>query len=1181
VVANPGVTQPGYSFYAEPTGSTVYAVQLHTNNTAVCFAFNQPAYQLIFNLEHTANTYGTSNGKIYVEGSVDLNTWQGIDTLACYNDGRRMDYTITVPDVDYRYLRLRIDNLENSRNIRRINVRSAQVTTYPAEGNPYTFETMPAEWATYQGGTTELSTTHYKHLNQSLKWNWTAGSALRVTNPVDITTASGMCWWIYNETPSATKIRFNLYKGGVLKNYFDYSINFKGWRAFWCYFPDMGMSTTASNPDMIEVKSTSGTNSGTLFFDCVSFSTLIDWSRMNDLFYTSAVQSSSIRDYPGIFNTTRPATTLQPTTTEKSAIDTVATRWEKWLLGSGAYAQNTWIKQKMSSVNSFINSCKANFQSYNITRQPDGSVTGTGLFTDGNPFSPHFYDIYQDVIMGLVLDYKLNGNTDSKDKALMVFDYFYDQGWAEGSGMGGLRFETLRFEGYCHALFLMRKELMAYDPVKYQQQLRALYWMALCGKLFQTGQPVGENADDIRGTSIGILVYALMETDSAKQLQAIKAFTAYMNNACTVASSSFGTFKPDGSGYHHNFVYNTQYATEAFYNASLFIHLLHDTPFALSEQTFQNTKAALCNLHDISYYYDMPGSTGGRFPDGIGVLPPHVSALCLLSSVKPSDTQLQSIAKRMIRFDNSIFSTFVTNTSFRITHETSVGALESLLRMNSTNVTPATEPQLTKYLPFSGLFVSRYNGWLMTMKGFSKYIIDYEYISPDGVVSRYMSNGHQQLSNEVLKLKSYTPDNSWDWSRYPGATAKTMPMSVLKFSSTRGDKQRNYSDEYFLGGTALNDSTGMFAHNLHDNANDKTFRARKSTFSFANIFVNLGTDITNTDAVYNTETTLFQDTAKVSSLAKVNGTSVTATTTAALSSGIVNVTNNWGNTYLVYPYGGGTLEVRHQLQTTVGSDAGTVPSATYDVATINHGKAPTSKGYRYYTLLGANSQKVQYISGAGSPIQVIQQDKYAHVVSQNDHKVTGYAVFEPNVTFATGYLKSSVRPVIAMIKDLNNGYIDIAISDPDMNRVMTSAFNLSTPVTLSLKLRGSFQWASGDANASFSVLNGETTVTATCSNGATYRYHLKNLNATALNDVNAINLNVYPNPCRDKLMLNYDGQSDNLHISVTDLNGRELLANDVYLGNTVIDTSSLPDGLYLLKAIGDKGVFVTKIIKGK
>jgi hypothetical protein len=256
-----------------------------------------------------------------------------------------------------------------------------------------------------------------------------------------------------------------------------------------------------------------------------------------------------------------------------------------------------------------------------------------------------------------------------------------------------------------------------------------------------------------------------------------------------------------------------------------------------------------------------------------------------------------------------------------------------------------------------------------------------------------------------------------------------------------------------------------------------------------------------------------------------------------------------------------------------------VPSAVYDVATINHGKAPTTKGYRYCTLLGANSQKVQYIAGATSPIQIIQQDKYAHVVSQTDHKVTGYVVFEPNVAFATGYMISSVRPVIAMIKDLNNGYIDVVVSDPDMNRVMASENNLPTPVTASFNLRGNFQLASGDTNATFTVLNGETTVSASCLNGNTYRYHLKNLSETAINNLNTIPLAVYPNPFQDKIVIRLNNSNDQLHATISDLNGILLISKDLSSISNEIDASSLNSGFYILKVNGANGIKSCKILK--
>ncbi len=1177
VVANPGITQPGYSFVAEPTGTTTYTVQLHTNNNAVYFAYNQPAFQLKFQLEHTG-TATTSNGQIFVEGSADFDTWNGVDTIALFYDGRKIDYTIDIPDLSYRYLRLRIANLENSRGIRRINVRSAQVTTYPTEGNPYTFETMPSEWAAYQGGTIEQSDVHYKHLNNSLKWNWTAGSALRVTKPVGIDKAPGMCYWIYNETPSTTPIKFNLYKNGVVIKSFDYDINFKGWRAFWYHFSGDGGIAISNNPDMIEMKSTSTTNSGTLFIDCVSFSSLVTWERMNDLHMSACKQSSAVNDIVGIYKTTRPAATVLPTAAEQIAIDLIAKRWENFLLGTGKYSQNAQMIQKLSVVDIYIRNCKANSEKYIITRLPNGTVSGMGLFNDNGGFSPKFADINQDGIMGIALDYRLKGDLTSKQKVLDVFDYYADQGWAAGSSMGSLRFETLRFEGYCHSLFLMRKELAAAGNVGYQDKLKALYWMSLGGNLFQTNQRLGENTDDIRATTVGILAYVLMENDPAKQLQAVKAFQKYINNAFAITEDAGDMIKPDGSAYHHEFAYNSEYATQGLFQGALYYYLFRDTPFALSDQTYNNLKMVLKKWDLHSSNLGFPTSTGGRFPSSGAGMAGMVGAYAFLAMANPADTEMVAIAKRMCQMNNSsVISNYVTGFSTRITHTGSIGALETMLDVNALSIPAATEPQASDYLPFSGMLLSRNNGWLVAIKGFSKYVVDYEYISGSNYYGRYLSNDHIQIWNENRNLNGCTISNSWDWSRFPGSTAKYLPTDVLAFNASRGDKERNYSTDYFLGGTVLNTKVSMFSNRLLD-ANDPSFRANKSNFIFEDIIVSLGTNITDSDPTYSVETTLFQD-LQNGTTPQINGSNWSTTGSVSLKVSTTNTVlkNCWGNTYVVYPYGEGSLEIRRQTQTTKGSANEAVPSGNYDVAYINHGIAPANKGYRYITVLGGDTTKTNLLAGPSTPIEIVQQDNNAHIVRQNQLKITAYSVFATNALLTNGIIESSVRPFVGMIQENTDGTVDLALSDPDLNR---PSGGMTSNVQLNITLRGNYELLEGNSGLTYTNTTGKFSISQTCKNGATYKIKLKNLDILAIEKKNKINnLSVYPNPIKDQLIITASNKNYPFNLNLYDLNGRQLMSAIMTSDDYNFNTSSLPVGIYLLKVENQESSEVFKVIK--
>jgi len=1052
-----------------------------------------------------------------------------------------------------------------------IGLVSAQPVT-AAEGTPYTFETMPPEWTAYQGGSIEQSDLHYKHLTKSLKWNWVAGSSLRVTNPVGIATAPGMCYWIYNETPSTTPIKFNMYKKGVLLKSFNYDINFKGWRSFWYAFSGDGGIALANNPDVVEIKSTSATNTGTLFIDCVYFSSAINWERQNDFHIRVIKQSSQIADMVAIYNTPRPATTVLPTAAEQAGIDLIIQRWETFLMGSGKYAQNAQMIQKMSAVNSYINSCKSNATKYKIAKQPNGTVNGVGLFTTG--FSPGFSEVHSSVIMGLALDARMKGNVASKQLALDFFDYYQDQGYAVGSGMGLFRYEPLMIEGLCHSLFLLRKELLADRGAdSYQEKLKTLYWIAQCGDLFQANLTPGGNADDVRSVSVGLLAYSLMENDPAKRLQAVKAFKRFIENCLALTDGSGGVIKLDGSVFHHGFAYNSEYGTQALFQGALYYYLFHDTPFALSDQTYNNLKLALSNWNLHSSNLSYPLSTCGRFPgNGMSGM---VAAYAFMALSKPEDAEMTAMAKRMCPLDNSaVITNFVIGYGTRITHTNSIGTLENMIEISESSTPKAAEPQASSYLPYTGMLLSRYKGWLVAIKGFSNFVVDYEAFKGNNYYGRYLSNDHIQIWNEGRKLNSYS-GTSWDWCRFPGTTAKKMPADTLCFDADRGDKERNKSDDYFLGGTVLNDSVSMFANRLHDNANDKTFRAYKSNFIFANTIVSLGTNINNADAKYDTETTLFQ-LRQYGFVPLINGASWPASGTTALT-GTTNTVlkNGWGNTYIVYPYGGGSLEIRRQTQTFKSENDATTASADYDVAYINHGKAPVNKGYRYITVLDGDAAKTALLAGANSPIQIVQQDNNAHIVYNSQLKTTAYAVYAPNATFATGIVASTVRPFVGMIKENSDGTVDIAVSDPDMNQVS----GISSSVGLKLVLRGNFELLQGNPTLFFSKQTASATISQACKAGATYKIKLRNLDYTAVDKTTMSNVSFYPNPVTDQLVVTSSQMVEPLTLNLLDVNGRLLMAGLMTSGSNTFNTNQLSRGLYFLKIQDKNGAEIHKVIK--
>lgn len=85
---------------------------------------------------------------------------------------------------------------------------------------------------------------------------------------------------------------------------------------------------------------------------------------------------------------------------------------------------------------------------------------------------------------------------------------------------------------------------------------------------------------------------------------------------------------------------------------------------------------------------------------------------------------------------------------------------------------------------------------------------------------------------------------------------------------------------------------------------------------------------------------------------------------------------------------------------------------------------------------------------------------------------------------------------------------------------------------------------------------------------------------TAVQDITAANLLVYPNPALDMLTLNFGAQMDEGSVMIMDLQGRSLMSRSI--ANTQVETfdiSSLSPGVYFVKANAGNKVMNAKFVK--
>ncbi|MGB2273134.1 MAG: T9SS type A sorting domain-containing protein [Flavicella sp.] len=84
-------------------------------------------------------------------------------------------------------------------------------------------------------------------------------------------------------------------------------------------------------------------------------------------------------------------------------------------------------------------------------------------------------------------------------------------------------------------------------------------------------------------------------------------------------------------------------------------------------------------------------------------------------------------------------------------------------------------------------------------------------------------------------------------------------------------------------------------------------------------------------------------------------------------------------------------------------------------------------------------------------------------------------------------------------------------------------------------------------------------------------------NTLSLNTASKLDLAIHPNPVSDKLNISTDATIENAQI--LDMTGKQVSLTNISSNQGIIDTSSIKNGLYILKATVDGKVITKKIIK--
>ena len=1006
----------------------------------------------------------------------------------------------------------------------------------------YSFEetTLSAAYRKDASSVLSLSTRRYKLGQQSLKWTWQSNGWILFTDPAPerSTALSAFRAWVYSETALADKVltfRFGTASELATDNpryQFEFGLNFTGWRTMWIELREDARNASYSGSGGGRVTAfdiRAPNNSGSVYLDLIEMVTSNRIRRrVADAqvpFVNGGINASGgqNREYRWSLNTLPgaiPSLSAKEVQDFRQAFQTISNRYDNWVLGSNVKTDmRVPVQTRLTALAAHISRGHRNLLTrYNVRRESDGRIMGIPLFADFSPYDRSFQSFVQAVILRLAVDYRLNSNAQAKDRALEAFDYLHDQGWAAGSGIGSLHHEFLRIAAYAHAVFLMRNDLNDMDtPGRLAREAETLGWHCLFGEIYESSWDPGTNADFLRSVAIFRLFRVLLMDGSTSANMATKVanmrrYIAWLNNALDIAPGWLDTIKPDYTGFHHRGIYANAYAPNAFHMASLLVYLLHDTPFAVADDKRENLKQALLTANIMTHTYDITPAIGGRFPhntDMANKLLPAYMYMALIST--PVDPQLAGIFMQLWKPDSQFLQNEFSRVAARIMYFHSPGAIQMMVNFAEAGHTPTTAPSGHWTLPYGALSIHRRDDWMVSMKGWSKYVWDFE--SSDGgenQLGRYVSYGSTLIygsGDPVGREASGFVRDGWDWSMWPGTTVIRLTHAEL---NNKG-RDRIFSDETFVGGVDMEGQDGVFALKLHDTEHNTSFRAVKTVFCFDDLLVCLGSGIGNNDRGHATVTPLFQASISRDQATVVNGTGMLAIpyTFSGTSGQRAWLMDASGNGYVIP--NGGNLQVQRQVQTPgdFGEDSG--GTGTFELAYLDHGNAPSNKGYEYAVLVQQPIRQVRKFAEAPEYV-VRQRDGNAHIVHHRGLKTTGYALFNTAARPMSGLVKSVSLPSLVMTREEEDGLL-LSVADPDYgwSRTIQTRHRQdgslivnqpSVPRTVTVTVRG--QWGLVGMHDDVSIADvqsDDTMVAFICEHGATVQATLvrTGISASVLN----------------------------------------------------------------------------------
>jgi len=937
-------------------------------------------------------------------------------------------------------------------------------------------------------GSIEISPRHFKDGQKSLLWNWVKGDFLKVSQLDGLDKASafyaggipefyepafypksrygGIKMWLYQEEVQDGRMIFQI--GSSIeaarkdpKYKFEVNLNFTGWRAVWVNLEEDAKVSNYSGSDvmksLISYPSKELKGSGQLYIDHLTLLTFVSNKRHSDLQfknhkhnYRQADSYEILEPYEKFINANYPTLLLNTKELEVNS-KTIADKLEFLILGDKS---GDWKKRETQIEKVVHSTIKSSLSYYNKLQlhRNNGFINGVPLFAtrDEHPAKEGlvFQAAAQSVTFPLAMDYKLNGKIDSKEKLIDVLDYLEDQGWAAGSAMGTVD-HVIRLNAIANSIFLIRDELKSRGKLK--SRIDMLAWHTRMGTLLSKDYSKGENTDKVRGGALVKLITILLMENNSTKAGLLKDFKTYMDYVISIAPGYSDTMKPDYSVYHHRGTYLNSYGIQSINTMALIHWLLEGTPYAFSENSIAILKKTLVKQSQIAFGTDLHYGVSGRFPDQNSAIGRFLLPAYAFMSMQGNAVMDERLAERFSYLYSITNPKEITSILLpALTYSGTFGTLDLMVRLHQKMGNKMDKPKDGNYtMPYSSLSVHRKGKAYAAVKGYNKYIWDFETGSSNGENSlgRYLSFGFllvaQNNEKEGFEGAGIDMNDGYQWAFLPGATTKALPIEKVFFNNKGTEKyiegyHRSFSKTAFANGLTQEGKNGVYAMELRDDVGpdkemvlfDSTFRAKKSYFFIGDEIICLGSTINNVDKRYNTVTTLFQYKLNKDYSTFYNGKSLGASLSVNQKVKGGYFTDQNGLHYIIDDSQDIIIEQNEQHSLKRNGQKYEKIISPHVKAYLNHGSAPKDAQYDYQIILNTSKDGMKPFL-ENKTYEVLTKNAEVHSIYHKGTGISAYAIFSSQKNLQKGPILATDTPILAMFKEPGE-YSVLTVANPDI-----------------------------------------------------------------------------------------------------------------------------------------------------